>query len=94
MWTFKTGDLIAKIRPFEPRPLQTGIVIDHDNHTFVIKWTSFDKVFFMEKEGDIFKELNNSFLLSTVRINRKNKGLNLSLLSSNYNNGKEKEKIP
>jgi len=48
----------------------------------------------MEKEGDIFKELNNSFLLSAVRINRKNKELNLSLLSSNYNNGKEEEKIP
>ena len=88
MWTFKTGDLIAKIHPLIQKPLQVGLVINHDTDTFLIKWTSFDKDFFMEKEGDIFKELNKTFLLDTVQVHRMNTEANLSLLNSNYNNDK------
>jgi hypothetical protein len=86
MWTFKTGDLIAKIHPLIDKPLQVGLVINHEKDTFLVKWISFNKVFFMEKEGDIFKELNNSYLLNTVQVYRRNMEANLSLLNSNYSN--------
>ena len=66
MWSFRTGDLIAKINPSTKENLLVGLVIDDNQETFLIKWIWFDKVFFMEKEGDIFKELNNSYLLNTV----------------------------
>jgi len=88
MWTFKTGDLIAKIHPLIKKPLQVGLVINHDINTFLIKWISFNKEFFMEKEGEIFKELNKTFLLDTVQVHRMNTEANLSLLNSNYNNDK------
>jgi len=89
MWTFQTGDLIAKKHPLIAKPLQVGLVVDDDINTFVVKWTSFNKNFFMAKEGDIFEELNNSFLLDTVRVWRDDKELNLLLLNSNYNNGQD-----
>tara|TARA_Y100000310_G_scaffold294960_1_gene325866 strand:+ start:96 stop:350 length:255 start_codon:yes stop_codon:yes gene_type:complete len=81
--------LIAKIHPLIQKPLQVGIVIDHGVDTFLIKWISFNKEFFMEKEGDIFKELNKTFLLHTVQVHRNNMEENLSLLNSSYNNDKE-----
>ena len=88
MWTFKTGDLIAKKHPLIQKPLQVGLVISHDIDTFLIKWISFNKDFFMEKEEDIFKELNKTFLLDTVQVHRSNMEANLSLLNSSYNNDK------
>jgi len=88
MWTFKTGDLVAKIHPLVQKPLQVGLVISHDVDTFLIKWTSFDKDFFMEKEGDIFTELNKTFLLDTIQVHRNNMEANLSLLNSSYSDGK------
>ena len=86
MWTFRTGDLIAKFLPSTKENLQVGLVIDDNPETFLIKWIWFNKVFFMEKEGDIFKELNNSYLLSTIQVHRRNMEANLSLLNSNYSN--------
>ena len=50
MHNFRTGDLIAKLHPVEQTPIQIGIIIEHDAHEFLVKWTSYDKVFFMEKE--------------------------------------------
>ena len=91
MWTFKTGDLIAKVHPAIKKPLQVGLVIEHDDTSFLIRWTSFNKSFFMEKEEDIFGELNKSFLLSTVQVHRTNREANLLLLNSIYSDG-EKEK--
>ena len=88
MWTFKTGDLIAKRHPLEQKPLQVGLVVDHDIDTFLIKWISFNKDFFMEKEEDIFKELNKTFLLDTVQVYRSSTEANLSLLNSSYYNDK------
>jgi len=89
MWKFKTGDLIAKTHALIKKPLQVGIVIDHADDTFLVKWISFNKDFFMEKEGDIFGELNKSFLLSTVEWHRCNTEANLMLLNSTYSDGKE-----
>ena len=89
MWTFKTGDLIAKIHPAIKEPLQVGLVIGDTDTTFLVKWTSFNKTFFMEKEEEIFKHLNNSFLLDTVQVHRKNMETNLVLLNSNYRDGQK-----
>ena len=88
MWSFKTGDLIAKLHPSTNENLQVGLIIRDSQETFLIKWIWFNKVFFMEKEGDIFKELNNSYLLDTVQVHRRNTEAHFSLLNSNYNNEK------
>ena len=88
MRTFKTGDLIAKTLPSRKKPLQIGIVVDDNKDTFTVKWVSFDKQFFMEKEGDIFQELNNSYLLDVVQFHRSNKEPFLVLLNSNYCDGR------
>ena len=69
-----------------------GLVISHDVKTFTIKWISYDKVFFMEKEEDIFGELNKSLLLDTVQVYRGNGEINLSLLNSSYSDGEENQK--
>ena len=92
MWKFQTGDLIAKQHPNVKNPLQIGIVIAVSPCTFTVKWTSFNKEFFMEKEEDIFAELNNSFLLDTVTVSRNDKGYNLSLLNSNYSDVRQTQK--
>tara|TARA_Y100000593_G_C4288166_1_gene326760 strand:- start:1066 stop:1380 length:315 start_codon:yes stop_codon:yes gene_type:complete len=93
MWTFKTGDLVAKIHPAIKEPLQVGLVIGDNETSFLIKWTSFNKSFFMEKEEDIFGELNKSFLLDTVQVYRTNREANLLLLNSTYSDGNKEEKI-
>lgn len=87
MYTFRTGDLVAKIHPCTKKPLQVGLVISDSTIAFTIKWISYDKIFFMEKEEDIFEELNKSFLLSTVQVYRGNGEINLSLLNSSYTDG-------
>jgi hypothetical protein len=84
MWNYRTGDLIAHRHPTEDKPLKIGLIICDDEESFTIKWTSFDKVFFMEKEGDIFAELNKTFLLSTVRFYREKEESSLFLLNSMY----------
>ena len=92
MWKFKTGDLIAQKHPNIDKPLRIGIVIEHCDDTMMIKCTSFNSDFFMEKEGDIFKELNKTFILDTTQIHRTNMGANLLLLNSIYNNGPRRQK--
>jgi hypothetical protein len=88
MRTFKTGDLVAKTLPSRKKPLQIGLVINDNEITFTVKWMSFDKQFFMEKEGDIFQELNNSYLLDVVQFHHNNKEPFLVLLNSNYCDGR------
>jgi len=46
----------------------------------------------MEKEEDIFGELNKSLLLDTVQVYRGNGEINLSLLNSSYSDDKENQK--
>lgn len=92
MWNFRTGDLIAQIHPAIKEPLKVGIVLKDDKNTFMVKWTSYNKTFFMEKEHDIYSELSNSYLLTTVQFYRKNSDVDLLLLSSMYFNGKKRNK--
>tara|TARA_Y100000593_G_C4309714_1_gene337745 strand:- start:1696 stop:1986 length:291 start_codon:yes stop_codon:yes gene_type:complete len=89
---FKRGDLIAKKHCATQDLLQIGIVIWDDVDCFDIQWTWYNKVFFMEKEGDIFKDLNNTHLLSTVRYLRLHPNPFLCHLGDNYMHG-SKENI-
>jgi hypothetical protein len=82
MHMLKTGDLIALLHPAGESYLKTGLIIEDDIEQITIKWITYNKCFFMEKEGDIFKELNNSLLLGITSVRRDNNKVNLSLLSS------------
>ena len=79
----KLGDLVGLRIPSEDvKCLKTGIVIRNTETNVVIKWISYDKDYFMEKEGNIFTELNKTYLLSEQAYHRLNKGTGLHLLSS------------
>jgi hypothetical protein len=92
MLRFRKGDLIAKMCPAHKTPIQFGIIIEDDSVGFSVKWTSFNKTFFMEKEGEIFQELNNIHLLNIVRYCRDKVSACLVLLNSNYMHGKSQKK--
>ena len=81
MYDFKTGDLVVKKNPSDNTILKTGIVVSHCKENIVVKWLSYNKVFFMEKNHDIFSELNKYYLLSVQSIDRKNENAFLSLLN-------------
>ena len=89
MWTFKTGDLVSKSHPRKDEDLQIGIVIKDDRTTFLIKWLWYNKEFFMEKEGDIFKDLNKTYILNTETCLRERPTPLLCLLNSIYRYGKQ-----
>jgi hypothetical protein len=84
MQNFKTGDLIAKINYSVTNPLQTGVVIENRDDYFTVKWTSYNKTFFMEKKGDIFSQLNNFHLLGRECFKYDDPRPFLVLLNSNY----------
>jgi len=82
MYKFKVGDLISKNHPQEGYILKSGVVVRSEKESFLVKWLSYNKNFFMEKEDDIFNELNNLYLLSTQSIRRNNTTACLSLLNA------------
>jgi len=86
---FKTGDLIAKKHPKENSYLQIGVVISETEEDFSIKWTWYNKLFFMEKEEEIFKELNKALLLSIKKVDRGSVNQNLVILNPIYFDEKE-----
>tara|TARA_R110000824_G_scaffold36415_8_gene113316 strand:- start:325 stop:627 length:303 start_codon:yes stop_codon:yes gene_type:complete len=87
MKQFKKGDLIAKKHCATKDPLQIGIVLRDNEESFDIQWIWYNKIFFMEKEEDIFKELNNRHLLSMVRYRRAETNPLLCHMSDSYFNG-------
>tara|TARA_Y100000589_G_scaffold302958_1_gene314902 strand:+ start:505 stop:759 length:255 start_codon:yes stop_codon:yes gene_type:complete len=83
MYKFKIGDLVGIEHPQKPKAaIKTGIVVDTTEYNVMIQWFSYDKSFFMEKEGEIFKELNKSYLLSKQSYHRLNERASLFLLNS------------
>ncbi len=92
MHYFKTGDLIAKKHPKDNYYLQIGIVINDSKEEFSIKWTWYNKFFFMEKEEEIFKELNKALLLSIKKVDRASANQNLVMLNPIYFDEKEIQK--
>ena len=83
MYKFKKGDLVGLKHPTNPScPLKTGVVVTDTEYNVVIQWVSYDKTFFMEKQGDIFEELNKSYLLSRQLYHRSDEKASLFLLNS------------
>ena len=83
MYNFKLGDLVCK--KHGDIQLKIGIVIKENKNNFLVKWTSYNKSFFLEEDKDdneIYKELNKLYLLSTQSIDRTNKGAELVVISS------------
>jgi len=91
MLNFKTGDLIAYHFHNIVKPLKVGIVITDDIKTFTVKWIHYNQSFFMEKDADIYGELSNTYLLTTVQIYRDCKDTGLSLLNSMYFDGEKNQ---
>jgi hypothetical protein len=89
MQDFKTGDLVGKVHSKIEDPIQIGIIISHDKKSFHVKWTSYNKIFFMEKTEDIFHDLNKMFLLGIDEFNRFDVHPFLVLLNSNYVHGRQ-----
>ena len=92
MYKFQKGDLVARVHPTSGRPirLQTGIIIKTTKGHFTISWVSYNKTFFMEKEGDIFSQLNNSHLLGHEVFRHDDVNPFLALLNSNYRHGRRR----
>ena len=82
MHVFKKGDLVGLNQAATNKNVKTGIIVNQEKLGFTVRWTSYDKNFFMEKEDDIFSELNNLYLLSTQSIRRNNTTACLSLLNA------------
>ena len=81
MHTFKVGDLISMNAA--GLLLKTGIVVSETSTNITVQWLSYNKSYFLEKEDDIFRELNNMYLLSLQSIHRNNIEVCLHLLSAN-----------
>lgn len=82
MYSFKIGDLVAIKNPSQKNKfIKTGIVVNETEFNVVIQWVSYDKLFFMEKEDDIFAELNKTYLLSRQAYHRLNSNAGLCLLN-------------
>jgi len=80
MYKFKVGDLISK--NIGELILKTGVIVSSTHSNIVVQWTSYNKEYFLEKEDDIFIELNNMYLLSRQSIDRNNVKACLELLNA------------
>jgi hypothetical protein len=80
MYKFKVGDLISK--NIGELILKIGVVTSGTHDNIIVQWTSYNKEYFLEKEDDIFVELNNMYLLSRQSIDRSNTKACLELLSA------------
>jgi hypothetical protein len=80
MYKFKVGDLISK--NIGELILKTGVIVYSTHSNIVVQWTSYNKEYFLEKEDDIFIELNNMYLLSRQSIDRNNVKACLELLNA------------
>ena len=82
MNNFKIGDLVGLNNPANNYPVKTGVITKDESRGFSVKWTSYDKTFFMEKEDIIFEELNKLYLLSLQHFKYEDAHIYLSLVSA------------
>ena len=60
---FQLGDLIGHQHPNQQKSIKVGIVIEKTSNFCTIKWIWYDKEFYMDEMGDVFKALNREFML-------------------------------
>ena len=82
MHVFKKGDLVGLNKVATNKNVKTGIVVNQEKLGFTVRWTSYDKNFFMEKEDVIFAELNKLYLLSLQYFKHKDAHAYLSLINA------------
>ena len=81
------GDYVGQAHPSEPFMLKKGIVIDSKEDYYVVKWTTYDKKFWMEFDGEALAELNRRYLLTTMSYSRSNNEADIIILSKAGGNG-------
>jgi len=81
------GDYVGQSHPSQTFMLKRGIVIESKKDSYVVKWTSYDKKFWMEFDGEALAELNRRYLLTTMSYNRSNNEADIVILSKAGGNG-------
>ena len=66
----RLGDLVAQEHPNESLILKKGIVIRSCKQEYVVRWISYNKEWFLDDEHDVFRELNEDYLLTEMPYNR------------------------
>ena len=83
----KLGDFVGQMHPDKKMILKKGIVVEASKDTYVVQWLSFNKVFWMDFKGEAFAELNKRYLLTKMSYNRKNREVDIIILSKAGENG-------
>ena len=83
----KLGDFVGQMHPDQTMILKRGIVVESLKDSYVVQWLSFNKVFWMEFKGEVFAELNKSYLLTKMSYHRKNREADIVILSKAGENG-------
>tara|TARA_A100000172_G_scaffold81156_1_gene73419 strand:- start:2631 stop:2894 length:264 start_codon:yes stop_codon:yes gene_type:complete len=81
------GDYVAQMHPCETMSLKKGVVVGSCKESFTIQWLSYNKDFWMEFEGEQFKELNDRYLLTKMSYHRTNYNVDIAVLSKAGENG-------
>ena len=69
---YELGDFVGFRMP-DGKIIKKGIVIDRTEDSFMVKWMSYDKEYYLEEEDKAFGVLNASYILTTCSYNIKNK---------------------
>ena len=83
----KLGDFVGQMHPDKTMILKRGIVVESLKDSYVVQWLSFNKVFWMEFNGEVFAELNKRYLLTKMSYHRNNREADIVILSKAGGNG-------
>ena len=81
------GDFVGQKHPNEDIFLKKGIVVESFKDSYVVQWLTFNKVFWMDFNGEVFAELNKRYLLTQMSYHRKNRNADITILSKAGKNG-------
>ena len=81
------GDFVGQKHPNEDIFLKKGIVVESLKDSYVVQWLTFNKVFWMDFDGEVLAELNKRYLLTQMSYHRKNRNADITILSKAGKNG-------
>ena len=61
---FKLGNIVSLKFSKKFKKIKVGIITALKKDHFIVKWIWYDKVFFMEDNNALFKQLNHKYLLA------------------------------